>query len=223
MIQNGHTHEVDLETSFDFINTLEYDDGSPVEHLGTPEAAIGWLVERQLIHPEPAASARARSAADPVAGEELLDQVRGLRWALREVTDSIVEERAADRHALERVNEALRHREVLQLVPAESGIAVDHRHEGDPFDDALARLAGPIAEEIAGGRPERLRICANDECRWAFYDSSPAGRRRWCDMSSCGNRAKAARHRARVKAAQAAVESDLTGEDAAPFEARAAG
>ena len=49
------------------------------------------------------------------------------------------------------------------------------------------------------GRPERLRVCANDRCRWAFFDSSPTGRRRWCDMRSCGNQAKAARYRARLK------------------------
>ncbi|MEO8274522.1 MAG: CGNR zinc finger domain-containing protein, partial [Chloroflexota bacterium] len=43
------------------------------------------------------------------------------------------------------------------------------------------------------------RVCANDRCRWAFFDSSPTGRRRWCDMRSCGNQAKAARHRARLR------------------------
>jgi predicted RNA-binding Zn ribbon-like protein len=42
-------------------------------------------------------------------------------------------------------------------------------------------------------------------CRWVFYDESRAGKRRWCDMASCGNRAKAARHRARQK--EAKVES----------------
>jgi predicted RNA-binding Zn ribbon-like protein len=35
-----------------------------------------------------------------------------------------------------------------------------------------------------------------------FFDSSPTGRRRWCDMATCGNRAKAARHRARAKATE---------------------
>jgi len=33
-----------------------------------------------------------------------------------------------------------------------------------------------------------------------FYDISRTGRRRWCDMATCGNRAKAARHRARARA-----------------------
>ena len=49
----------------------------------------------------------------------------------------------------------------------------------------------------AQARPDRLRICANDDCRWAFEDTSRAGRRRWCDMTSCGNVAKARRYRAR--------------------------
>jgi predicted RNA-binding Zn ribbon-like protein len=31
-----------------------------------------------------------------------------------------------------------------------------------------------------------------------FFDSTKNGRRRWCDMSTCGNRAKAARHRKRA-------------------------
>jgi predicted RNA-binding Zn ribbon-like protein len=41
-----------------------------------------------------------------------------------------------------------------------------------------------------------------------FRDYSPAGRRKWCDMSTCGNRAKAARHRERQKAKDADSDSD---------------
>ena len=61
-------------------------------------------------------------------------------------------------------------------------------------------IAEAIVDELASGRPERFRICANDRCRWTFFDSSPTGRRRWCDMTTCGNQAKAARHRAKAKA-----------------------
>ena len=39
-----------------------------------------------------------------------------------------------------------------------------------------------------------------DACSWRFVDRSPTGRRRWCDMRTCGNRAKVARHRARRRA-----------------------
>ena len=67
------------------------------------------------------------------------------------------------------------------------------------IDDALARLADPLVTELTAGHPERIRVCASETCEWIFYDASPTARCRWCDMSTCGNRAKAARHRARAR------------------------
>jgi len=52
---------------------------------------------------------------------------------------------------------------------------------------AVARSA---AELITDGDPRRLRKCANPACRLMFYDTSKAGRRRWCSMQTCGGRAK---------------------------------
>ncbi|WP_407867028.1 CGNR zinc finger domain-containing protein [Phyllobacterium phragmitis] len=44
-------------------------------------------------------------------------------------------------------------------------------------------------------QPERLsrvRVCPN--CHWLYVDNSRNRSRRWCDMTVCGNRAKARRH-----------------------------
>jgi predicted RNA-binding Zn ribbon-like protein len=193
----GHDHGVQLDDTFDFINTLEYDanDGSPNEHLGTPEDATGWFAERGLIHID-----------SLEASDRDLERIRRVRDALREVADAVVEGRAPKSGALDRVNRALRARAATELVAGPDGIGIGHRHVGDPIDDALARVTEPLVQELAAGHPERLRVCANDLCRWVFYDESHAGRRRWCDMASCGNRAKAARHRARQKAQAEAVE-----------------
>jgi predicted RNA-binding Zn ribbon-like protein len=57
--------------------------------------------------------------------------------------------------------------------------------------------------ELTEGHPERIKTCASDTCDWIFYDASRTSRRRWCDMATCGNRAKAARHRAKERAVQA--------------------
>ena len=46
----------------------------------------------------------------------------------------------------------------------------------------------------------RVRVCANDPCGWLFVDQSRNRSRRWCDMSDCGNKVKARRHYARVRA-----------------------
>ena len=112
----------------------------------------------------------------------------------------MVEHRAARKDALATVNQALHARQVIELAPSPDGVSVDHRHVGDPIDDALARLSEALVTELTAGHPERIRICDNHTCRWVFYDTSRTGRRRWCDMATCGNRAKAARHRAKVAA-----------------------
>jgi predicted RNA-binding Zn ribbon-like protein len=125
--------------------------------------------------------------------------VQKTRGALRELLDAAVDRRPPSESALREVNRALRAPYVYELVPAADGVSLDHRHDGDPINGALARLSEAVARELTQEDKERLRICANDECRWVFRDNSPAGRRKWCDMSSCGNRAKAARHRERQK------------------------
>lgn len=49
--------------------------------------------------------------------------------------------------------------------------------------------------------PTRVRACAHPDCVLHFYDTSPKRSRRWCSMAGCGNRAKAARHYAKARAA----------------------
>ena len=128
-----------------------------------------------------------------------LDKVRTVRDALREVADAVAHDRPPSDEALSEVNRAIQSRERVELVKEADGVSIGHSHVGDPLDDALARLADPLVHEIQNGRGDRVRICDNDTCRWVFFDESRSGRRRWCDMSTCGNQAKAARHRARAK------------------------
>jgi predicted RNA-binding Zn ribbon-like protein len=61
----------------------------------------------------------------------------------------------------------------------------------------IARLLAVIARADAEGTWERLKICPADDCLWAFYDFSRNHSRTWCDMSVCGNRAKARAFRSR--------------------------
>jgi predicted RNA-binding Zn ribbon-like protein len=195
----GHAHGVDLDATFDFLNTADTENGFPLEKLPSLDDALAWFVERGVIHGEGADRARARVATHPESAARDLDRVHTVRDALREVAAAIAERRAPRAAALNAVNRALHARQVIELVPAPDGVNVDHRHVGDPIDDALARLADPLVAELTGGHPNRIRVCDSDTCQWIFYDASRTARRRWCDMATCGNRAKAARHRARVK------------------------
>lgn len=207
-IHRGHAHDVDLEDTFDFLNTDDTENGFPVDKLPTLDDALAWFVERGVIHVEGADRVRRQvSNHDPVMARDLA-RIHGVRSALREVAQSIAEHRTPDAGALDTINRALHARQVIELVPGPDGCWVDHRHVGDPIDDALARLADPLVTELTAGNPDRIKVCASDTCEWIFYDASRTSRRRWCDMATCGNRAKAARHRARERAAVQAAPAD---------------
>ncbi|NBE55791.1 CGNR zinc finger domain-containing protein [Streptomyces boluensis] len=60
-----------------------------------------------------------------------------------------------------------------------------------------ARVAHAIAAAAANGTWLRLKACETHDCLWAYYDRSPASRRRWCSMQVCGARAKMRTYRAR--------------------------
>jgi predicted RNA-binding Zn ribbon-like protein len=190
-----HAHEAGLEAFLDLVNSVEFDDGLTREHLPSASDAAEFLVRRGLAHRE---ALEAALDGDRSA-ERRMTRLRAVRAAAREVWDALVEHRAADPSALDQLNDALRHRPLVELTLGADGCGVGHRHVGDPWDEALARVLEPFVAQVSGDGTDRFRVCANDGCRWVFYDESRAARRRWCDMSSCGNRAKAARHRARKK------------------------
>jgi predicted RNA-binding Zn ribbon-like protein len=196
-----------LEDTFDFLNTLELESGALVDRLVTFDDAAQWLIDRGICH-DGRGSAGLRAGG--LSERDALARVRRVRAALREVSDAVVHERSADPEALAEVNRAIRARERIELVAERDGVSIGHSHVGDPLDDALARLADPLVDQIQAGNADRLRICANDACRWIFFDESRAGQRRWCDMATCGNRAKAARHRARAKAGTAQDEATVS-------------
>ena len=196
----GHAHDVRLDDTFDFLNTDDLENGFPLDRLPGLDDALAWFVQRGVIHGEGADRVRFQTAVDPQSGARDLARIHAVRGALREVADALADHRPPRPGALDTVNRALHARQVIELVPSSDGcVAVDHRHVGDPIDDALARLADPLVKELTSGQPERIRICDDDRCRWVFYDTSRTGKRRWCNMATCGNRAKAARHRARTK------------------------
>jgi predicted RNA-binding Zn ribbon-like protein len=73
---------------------------------------------------------------------------------------------------------------------------------GSLGETPLAPVAWSAADLLVGPLLGRVRLCANERCRWLFLDESKSGNRRWCSMSACGNRAKAHRHYARQKERQ---------------------
>src|SRR5581483_5023198 len=155
------------------------------DELSDLEALRAWLGARDLIE-----------AGDRLA-EGDLERARAFREALR----LLMEETADGRPEAAAVD-------ALNAIPAGALLRVSfdaHGHPslrpaGDGLDRALAELLSIIELSSCEGTWERLKICAEDTCRWAFYDRSKNRSGSWCSMAVCGNRAKARSYRARRRA-----------------------
>jgi len=80
-----------------------------------------------------------------------------------------------------------------------------YRHWHKP-EDLLLVLAQAISNLICNVGFEYVKNCEGPTCTLWFYDVSKNHTRRWCSMAVCGNRAKAAAHRAKKRSADAAAD-----------------
>ena len=67
-----------------------------------------------------------------------------------------------------------------------------------PIERLRFEIVRAAMDLLLSGDYKRVRQCAGESCTWLFLDSSRNGRRRWCEMQACGNRAKVRRFRQRL-------------------------
>ncbi len=131
---------------------------------------------------------------------EALPAFRDLRGLVRDIARRVDRGLPPTRSQVAALNRVMRdglHYHVLRAT--DGGAHFDISQVGDDLDQARSAIAGSLAHYLAEHDVDRLGVCASDSCGFLFVDRSPGGRRRWCDMSVCGNRAKVARHRARSR------------------------
>lgn len=182
----------DEELFTEFANTLHIHDDGP-DDIGDAASLRSWLAAHGLLR-----ETRALHAVG-----DALPAFQDLRSLVHDVTERLVEAGRPSAAQVRRLNDVLREGlHYHQLQPTDDGSRFTVGQVGDDLAQARAAIAGSLAHFIADHDVARLRICASDTCSWRFVDRSPTGRRRWCDMRTCGNRAKVARHRARARADQ---------------------
>jgi predicted RNA-binding Zn ribbon-like protein len=82
----------------------------------------------------------------------------------------------------------------IQLALGDSAIVVG----GEGAARTLGEVLASYTRAVEAGRWRRVKLCASPSCRWAFWDGSKNGSRRWCAMSVCGSRAKMREYRQRA-------------------------
>lgn len=181
--------------AIDFVNTVTGWDVRARDWIPDYAVLVEWALIRSIVTGADAAHLRELAKASPLAAATALTEAKELRLAMHGLLTARTEgtaPQAADLAVVERIWRRFNSRCELAIVPI-TGIQVRTGEIGlDMISMALAEAFVRLGEDFTS---PRLKRCAGVNCGWFFLDRSKPGRRRWCDMATCGNAAKYARHR----------------------------
>jgi len=189
--------------AMDFLNTHATPGGLATEWLATGTELLRWLEQAKLMDAETAA----RFRADKAAAAQLDVVATGAR-ALREWLRAFLRRRAgqplpaAAEAELGPLNLLLAgDRSYARVAGGAEGLTLQRLRRWETPEDLLQPIAAAIADLVCHADFQRIRACEGHDCSLMFLDRTKAHARRWCSMALCGNRAKAAAHRARRRSA----------------------
>jgi predicted RNA-binding Zn ribbon-like protein len=167
-----------------FVNTLDVDQGTDL--LRADEAASAWLADAGLVAPRTAVS------------DEQLQMAREVREAIRALLRRNSGSGNPDSDQLRTLQTLAEGHSAAVGVESDGTVSLGVR-VGSDLSEGLLGLLLTIRDAQADGTWSRLKLCANPECDWAFYDGSRNRQGAWCTMAACGNRLKNRRFRARQR------------------------
>jgi predicted RNA-binding Zn ribbon-like protein len=202
-----HAGNLDLvggRVCLDLVNTLDgRRNDHPHDYLNGYTALVSWGLHVGLVTEGEARQLLDRAGRQPAEASRVFERAIALRETIYRIFSTVAggeSPAAADLAGLnEELAEALAQ---LQLVPAPDGFAWDWRGDRQVLAWLLWPLARSAAELLTSVELKRVRECEGNNCGWLFLDTSRNRSRRWCDMKSCGNRAKARRHYNRKRTAR---------------------
>ncbi|TYB49723.1 CGNR zinc finger domain-containing protein [Actinomadura chibensis] len=156
----------------DLVNTRWPDGDAMLDEFDDPAELEAWLRAHGLPSDDP---------------DRYLAPLRTARTAIR---------RSLNENVDDEVNAVLKHG-TLRLS-LRDGAPAEHLDVDDESWRPAWLATRAYLDLLATAPPDRLRPCAAPDCILWFLDTSRNGRRRWCSMTACGNRAKAKAHYTRT-------------------------
>jgi predicted RNA-binding Zn ribbon-like protein len=176
--------------ALDLLNSehFDYRGRRPVQDLlNLPAWVTAWTKHWQLpVTDAPGAQASAL--------------LRALRALLRAMLESMQTQQPITDVQLEQLNDFLALTPMRQQVERVTGgvLLVSHPLEAG-WPGVVAQVAAAWADLLSRTPPERLKVCSNPDCHWAFVDQSHNLSRRWCRQWACGNLMKVRQFRERAR------------------------
>jgi predicted RNA-binding Zn ribbon-like protein len=195
------------EPALDFLNSVATPVDTAVDWIDDGDGLLSWLEQAQLVPTDVLRATRSRARP----GE--LDKIAGRARQLREWFRGFVHEHKGrrlvlqDLHEIEPLNRLLEHdarfsRIVLQHEVRPACLELQETRPWDSPEALLLPIGAVLARLLVKEDFSDVKACEGPACTLLFADHTRGRARRWCSMAICGNRAKQAAHRQRLKARQ---------------------
>lgn len=189
----------------DFLNSVATPVDTPVDWIDDGDGLIDWLAQAKLVPMDELHALKA--GARPGELDKVADQARALReWFRGFVLEHAGRPLTAKAlNGLGPLNSLLERDEAfLQIVPrhGEQGLALQRTRRWRSRESLLLPVAEALAKFVCEEDFANVKACEGHNCTMLFADHSHRRARRWCVMAVCGNRAKQAAHRSRLKSRQ---------------------
>jgi predicted RNA-binding Zn ribbon-like protein len=183
------------DPSIDLVNTVDWrSDGLDHDRIPTYGRLTEWAEGAGVVTPAVAGQLRRLAAEQPKRAAATLADAARLRWILQRVFSEAAN---GDRpgEALDDLNDLLAgtmHR-IRVTSAGRQGLRLSWAGFGDELDSLLWPVIWSAAQLLTSDEVTRIHACAAPDCGWMYVDRSRNGLRRWCQMETCGTRAKSRR------------------------------
>ena len=184
--------------SLDFANTVHdrVDTSKDQDLLGTYADLVSWARAAGTITSNLASRLTGLMKKDPKQTVSAFRRAIRLREAIYRTFAAVSGAQSPNDKDIESICSAFADAgSRLSVVTGGNGIEMHWKLDPDDASGLLAPVAFSASELLLCEDLKRLKQCQS--CGWLFLDKSKGGRRRWCDMKTCGNRAKVTRFRQR--------------------------
>jgi predicted RNA-binding Zn ribbon-like protein len=188
----------------DFLNSVATPVDQPIDWLDSGDGFVAWLAQADLVPPQ-ALNALIKQAT-PGELDNVADQARALRewfrgFVRKHMGRPLTPKAIRD---LKPLNALLERDEMFSRVATHQDSNNGHlelqttRRWRSP-ESLLAPIGEALAQCVCDEAFADIRACEGHRCTLIFADHTRRRGRRWCSMAMCGNRAKQAAHRQRLK------------------------
>ncbi|MBE7637801.1 hypothetical protein GUA87_13175 [Sneathiella sp. P13V-1] len=190
VVNNEGYYVVGGRTAIDFANSAQRFDRDG-EGLASLEDLLTFLKSQELLHEDEASAFHMYIFQNPERCQQVMDKLHDMRIRFSENLKQASEGWPIDPNFVADLNDLLAtYKTKIELVPSDSGYEVKNSLVEEGPEQLLYPILKDMAVFLASDQVEKARVCASDTCELFFVNQSRNGRRRWCSMSTCGNRAK---------------------------------